>query len=122
GPGARRSIPASDIVDRLDAVQAALDPSTEPLAAARAAAGALEALDRLLRSTDGVAALVRDPSVGTRIEATGTVVGAWLAATESSLDDLNRTDGSLEELNAALIRLKDAAWAVSRDRVPTAAG
>ena len=122
GPGARRTIPASEILDRLDAVQASLDPSAEPLAAASSAADALEALDRFLRTTDGVAALVRDPSIGTRIEASGAAIGGWIATTESSLDDLSRTDGSLEELNAALLRLKDAAWALTRDRVPTAAG
>ncbi|MGV3760400.1 MAG: SIS domain-containing protein, partial [Actinomycetota bacterium] len=44
-----------------------------------------------------------------------------VAATEGSLDDLSRSDGSLEELNAAILRLKDAAWALTRDRVPTAA-
>ncbi len=121
GPGARRAIPASEIVDRLDAIQARLDPSADPRAVAAAAAEALEALDRLLRATDGVAALVRDPSLGTRIEAAGSVVAGWVAATEGSLDDLSRSDGSLEELNAAILRLKDAAWALTRDRVPTAA-
>jgi glutamine---fructose-6-phosphate transaminase (isomerizing) len=122
GPGARRSIPAPEIVGRLDAVQAALDPSQAPLASATAAAEVLEALDRLLRSTDGVAALVRDPSIGTRIEATGRVVDGWVASAEASLDGLGAADGSLEAVNAALIRLKDATWAVARDRVPTAAG
>lgn len=121
GPGARRTIPTSAIVERLDAVHAALE-SSEPLAAASAAAGALEDLDGLLRTTDGVATLVRHRSVSTRVEATGTVVASWVAARESSLDDLSRADGSLEELNAALVRLKDAAWALTRDRVPTAAG
>ncbi|MGV3760289.1 MAG: hypothetical protein ACO1PW_12245, partial [Actinomycetota bacterium] len=68
GPGARRAIPASEIVDRLDATQARLDPSADPRAVAAAAAEALEALDRLLRATDGVPALVRDPWLATRTE------------------------------------------------------
>jgi hypothetical protein len=59
GPGSRRSIPASDVLERLDALQGHFAPGGVALSAAEAAAALLEELDRLLRSTDGVALLVR---------------------------------------------------------------
>jgi glucosamine--fructose-6-phosphate aminotransferase (isomerizing) len=121
GPGARRPIPAAEILDRLDALQGELRTGAEPGAAATGAASVLEELDALLRSTDGVAVLVREGSLATRIGAACGAVGAWVAATEASLDDDGSGGSSVEALNAALLRLKDAAWAVERDRLPTAA-
>jgi len=121
GPGARRPIPASEILERLDALQAELAAGADPLGAAAGASAVLEDLDALLRSTDGVAALVRDGSLATRIGAACRTVGAWVSATEATLDDDGTGGSSVEALNAALLRLKDAAWAVERDRVPTAA-
>jgi len=120
GPGARRAIPAPEILDRLDAVQAAIASGQPPRPAATAAAQILEELDRLLRTTDGVAALVRDSALGTRITATCGAVAAWVDEVEAALDDDADAGRELEDLNAAIVRLKDARWAVERDRVPTA--
>jgi len=120
GPGARRPIPAAEILDRLDALQGELGPGADPIAAAIGAASVLEELDAVLRSTDGVALLVRDGSLATRISAACGALGAWVAATEATLDEDGTGGSSVEALNAALLRLKDAAWAVDRDRLPTA--
>ncbi|HJR25743.1 MAG TPA: SIS domain-containing protein, partial [Acidimicrobiales bacterium] len=50
-------------------------------------------------------------------------VGDWVAAAEQRLDRDGGTAGHpLEEANAALLDLKDALWAVERDRLPTADG
>jgi glucosamine--fructose-6-phosphate aminotransferase (isomerizing) len=122
GPGARRDLPPSDVLDRLEAVQRALG-SAVPIEAARAAAAGLEELDELLRSLDGVALLVRDRGIAARLIAVTAAAGDWVAGVEAELDDHGAPDGiSLEEANATLLRLKDALWAVERDRLPTAAG
>ncbi|MEQ1786307.1 MAG: SIS domain-containing protein, partial [Acidimicrobiales bacterium] len=122
GPGARRDLPPSDVLDRLEAVQHAFD-DVDHVAAARAAAGLLEELDALLRGPDGVALLVRDGEVAARTAAVGAAAGDWVAATEAALDAEGAPAGyTLEDANASLLRLKDALWAVVRDRLPTAVG
>jgi glucosamine--fructose-6-phosphate aminotransferase (isomerizing) len=122
GPGARRDLPPADVLDRLEAVQRALEGPV-PIAAARAAAAGLEELDELLRSPDGTALLVRDRSVSARVVAVTAAAGDWVTGVEAELDAHGAPEGaSLEEANATLLRLKDALWAVERDRLPTAAG
>lgn len=120
GPGARRDLPPSDVLDRLEAVQGAL-AGLDAVDAARAAAELLEDLDELLRTPDGVALLVRGREVATRTGAVGAAVGDWVAALEEGLDAQGAPGGhTLEDANATLLRLKDALWAVVRDRLPTA--
>ena len=120
GPGERRTLPPSDVLDCLDDVQRHLADPAGVAAAARQAAAHLEGLDALLRSTDGVALLVRERDLATRVEAAAVVIGDWITAAERILDEDGSSGSSLEEANAALLRLKDARWAVERDRVPTA--
>ena len=120
GPGSRVVLDPADVLDPLSAVQRALD-APDPVAAAEAAADLLEELDARLLTTDGVALLVRDRDVATRAAAVGAAVHDWIEATETKLDAAGAPDGrSLEEANAALLRLKDARWAVMCDRLPTA--
>ena len=120
GPGARRELPASEVLAPLEAVREALTGHDVVLAAG-AAAGHLEALDQLLRTLDGVALLVRNRELTTRAGAVGAAVGDWVAAVEKRLDvDVAPLGHRLEEVNGALLRLKDARWAVVRDRLPTA--
>ncbi|MEO6317585.1 MAG: SIS domain-containing protein [Acidimicrobiales bacterium] len=120
GPGARRVLPSSEVLDRLDAIQAALS-GRDAVATSVAAADLLEELDELLRTPDGVALLVRDRDLVTRSGAVGAAVGDWVTGLEARLDAEGAPAGhSLEAANAALLRLKDATWAVVRDRLPTA--
>ena len=120
GPGARLDLPPSAVLDRLTAVQDSLD-DVDPIAAADRAAELLEELDGLLRSPDGVALLVRNREVAARTEAVTAVAGDWAASVEGGLDAHGAPEGhSLESANASLLRLKDALWAVARDRLPTA--
>ena len=122
GPGSRVALDPADVLEPLSAVQRALDAS-DSVEAALAAAALLEDLDARLRTTDGVALLVRDRDVATRSAAAGAAVLDWIDATEAELDASGAPAGrSLEEANAALLRLKDARWAVMCDRLPTAAG
>ncbi|MET0727828.1 MAG: SIS domain-containing protein [Acidimicrobiales bacterium] len=122
GPGARRSIPAADVLGRLDAVSRDLTGSPDHPGAVEQAAVGLEQLDQLLRETDGVALLVREPRVSARILAVSATIGEWIAAREVVLDAEGAAgQHPVEAVNAGLLRLKDALWAVERDRVPTAA-
>ncbi len=117
-------------VDRArDLVDAAAGLPAGPELAARLgeAAEGIEAADALLRGTPGVTALVGDRSLAPALDALLTEVGATVAAIETrldrdGLDQPARTDPApLEQVNAALVRLKDAGWAVQRDRLRTAA-
>jgi glucosamine--fructose-6-phosphate aminotransferase (isomerizing) len=120
GPGARRDLPPADLLDRLTAVQRSLD-GTDPVAAAQAASGLLEELDELLRGPDGVALLVRDRELAARTAAVAAAAGDWVTGLEAELDAHGTTGShSLEDANASVLRLKDALWAVARDRLPTA--
>ena len=122
GPGSRVVLDPAEVLDPLSAVQRALQ-APDPVAAADAASALLEELDALLRTTDGVALLVRDRDVTTRAAAIGAAIHDWISATEAMLDaDGPPHDWPLEEANAALLRLKDARWAVMCDRLPTATG
>ena len=120
GPGPRVVVDPSEVLDPLTTVQQAL-LGADLVSAAEAAADLLEQLDALLRTTDGVALLVRDRDVVTRAAAAGAAIEDWIATQEAELDAAGAPAGrSLEEVNAALLRLKDARWAVVRDRLPTA--
>ncbi|MGH2759192.1 MAG: SIS domain-containing protein, partial [Actinomycetota bacterium] len=86
-----------------------------------ACAEAVEAADTLLRGVPGVLCLSGDPSstvlLGTQLDAL--LKGA--ESLESALDaPQTGTDEALERINAGVVRLKDAIWAVRRDRLRTA--
>jgi len=64
---------------------------------------------------------VRDREVAARTAAVTDAAGDWVTGVEAELDDHGAPEGhSLEDANAAVLRLKDALWAVARDRLPTA--
>jgi len=124
GPGARTLLPPDEVLDALVTLTRRLASGDDDVAAtAVAVASGLEALDRRLRDPDGVALLVRDRELTTRVDAAGSSISDWIAGVERRLDDASPGDGGpLETTNAALLRLKDALWAVQRDRVRTALG
>ena len=120
GPGARRLLPDADIVDRLDRVQRCLDGHTDVVATARDSAEALAALDGILRSGDGVARLVRDQAMAALVAAVCRRVGDWVREQDAALDERPGFVDDYEAANAGLLALKDALWAVERDRLSTA--
>ncbi|MCU1497453.1 MAG: glucosamine 6-phosphate synthetase, contains amidotransferase and phosphosugar isomerase domain, partial [Acidimicrobiales bacterium] len=77
-------------------------------------------VDRLLRGTAGVLALLADRALPAAIDAQAAEVAAALADREAALDAEPADPAGLEAINAGVIRLKDALWAVQRDRIPTA--
>ena len=80
----------------------------------------VEEVDRLLRGTPGVRALLGDPSLPVRLDGMLSEAGQALADRERLLDAGASDPVGLESVNAAVIRLKDALWAVQSDRIPTA--
>lgn len=84
-------------------------------------ASSFEATDALLRGTAGVRALLADHKLVEHLAEICQDVQAELGAREAELDAAPLEGAALEAVNAALIRLKDAVWAISRDRLRTAA-
>src|SRR2546423_1181009 len=107
-------------------LQAALDLADGAMALGRdgllATAGHLESVDRALRGVPGVLALARNDELTADIEGRLDSIEADAAAFEQALDagELPVAATDVEAVNAALIRLKDAIWAVRRDRLRTA--
>jgi glucosamine--fructose-6-phosphate aminotransferase (isomerizing) len=122
-PAGARVAPSVDQVtqplrDAIDALASGL-----PLVdACTRAAERLEASDARLRGTDGVCALVHDRRLLADVEGLTAELGDTVQAIEARLDaHPAATDQEpLEAVNAAIVRLKDAVWAIERDRVPTA--
>jgi glucosamine--fructose-6-phosphate aminotransferase (isomerizing) len=110
---------------------AMLDPVPALLAAARtggsaddlAGAGArLAELDTALRGVTGVRALLADRALVAALETRTAAIGAQVADLERTLDAGAIATTDLEEFNAALVRSKDALWAVRHDRLRAAEG
>lgn len=113
-----RPVPGSEqVLAPLDAaVRAASGP--EPLVARLlAAAEATSVADALLKGVPGVTALVRRPELAAAVLARLDALDDVLAQGDAAVD---AEQGDLEALNAALVRLRDAVWAVRRDRLRTA--
>ncbi|MCU1352639.1 MAG: glucosamine 6-phosphate synthetase, contains amidotransferase and phosphosugar isomerase domain [Acidimicrobiales bacterium] len=85
-----------------------------------AVASRVEAVDRLLRGTPGVRSLLADRSLADSVGGILDAVAVAIAEIETELDATALDAGVLEATNAAIVRLKDASWAVQRDRLRTA--
>jgi len=86
------------------------------------AASRLDEADRLLRGTPGVRALLGDAALASNLEAHLGSLADALADLDGRLEDLlaEEPTDEQEEVNAALVRVRDGAWAIGRDRVRTA--
>src|SRR4051794_23794714 len=98
-----RGAPPSDLGSVIDAV-----------------AGRAETVNGLLKGTPGVAALLADRALPASLDGLATEIGAALAEREATLDESPASAAELEVVNAGVIRLKDAIWAIQRDRLRTA--
>ncbi|MEJ7844675.1 MAG: SIS domain-containing protein [Acidimicrobiales bacterium] len=91
-----------------------------------AAATPLEAANALLQGVPGVRCLLGAPAVAAAVDAAVERLWARLAAIDHHLDADIGADGLalgpavVEATNAALIRVRDAAWAIQHDRLRTA--
>jgi glutamine---fructose-6-phosphate transaminase (isomerizing) len=132
-PGARVAPPPDDVAEPLHGAVAALAGGLPLAEACATAARQVEQADAVLRATEGVWALVHDRRLLAEVEGVCATLATTVASIESRLDA--GTDGAaghsagaaggvrdpvgLEAVNAAVIRLKDAVWAVEKDRVRT---
>ncbi|MFN8035049.1 MAG: SIS domain-containing protein [Acidimicrobiia bacterium] len=104
--------------ERIDRVRRSTDLAVAEL---DAAAGELEQVDALLHGVPGVLALLGDRALLLATEERLADVTAAVEAIEHRLDTATGiATGDLESLHAVLIRVKDAAWAIARDRLRTA--
>ncbi len=85
------------------------------------AARHVEAVDAALRGVPGIRALIDDPAGVATLATELERQQALLGAVEAALDVDGAIDADeLERVNAALVRAKDAVWAVARDRLRAA--
>ncbi len=94
----------------------ALEASTE----IRLASAHLGAVDQALRGVPGTLALLVDPIGCASLEEMARLISTHVERLDSILDSGVVDADHLEELNEALIEVKDAQWAVSNDRIDTA--
>jgi len=119
----RRQPPAPDLL------QKTLTEAEQRLAAGRdakdldAAAEALRRLDQELRGVPGLWTLLQHGDLVAQLRPRLAAMQAELTTFERSLDQqgVSETpDATIELRNAALVRIKDALWAVLQDRLPHA--
>ena len=116
-PPTRPTPAPSEVLGALDrAVGVATGPGPLVDRLLGAAAAASEA-DGLLKGLPGVLALVRGPELVPAILARLDVLDGTIAAGDAAVD---AEPGDVEALNAALVKLRDAVWAIRRDRLRTA--
>ncbi len=111
--------PSSRPVPRGAEILAGLDRALSVRSDITAAAQQVAIVDRLLRGTSGVRALIGAPELVLGIHARLDQLDAVIEAEDHRLETVVGTD--LEIGNAALIALRDAVWAVRKDRIRTAA-
>ncbi len=96
------------------------DTAAEPLITI---AERLETADTLLRGAPGARLLIADRSLATAIAADMRDLTWRLDVLEAELDERATVDSvDLEAVNATLIRVRDAAWSIERDRLRAAEG
>ncbi len=87
------------------------------------AARSVQSADLLFRGVPGVRALIETAGLAARVSNLIDGIDLQVAAFEGALDqDTAITGSELERVNASLIDLKDAVWAVRRDRLRAAEG
>ena len=120
-PAGRTTPDPGALLGALDEAGRALD-GADVVAGVLAAAAGVELVDRALRGVPGVRALLSDPAASDGIAARIDAIEGAFRRFETSADEggLGLSGAGLEAFNAAIVRLKDATWAVSRDRLRTA--
>ena len=97
--------------------------AAEPALALTDAGQLLRTADAALRGVDGVSLLVAGDGLAVEVAAMSAALWDTVTTIEARLDEgaMAVADGDLERLNAAIISVKDAVWAIERDRLRTAA-
>jgi glucosamine--fructose-6-phosphate aminotransferase (isomerizing) len=111
---------ASTLLEAMGAAAANVAPTADSL---RAAAAQLQSVNEALGGVPGVQALLGNPGLSDRLAAAAAEIDQRVAHVERELDEgAHRLSGrELEAVNAAVVMVKDATWAIGRDRLRTAA-
>src|SRR5690348_1361296 len=118
-PDGRAEPAPQAVLGALDAaVAVALPPSAGPAAVSAVAAHVAEA-DHMLRGVPGVTVLATRPELRAAVLARLDVLDERAAAVERHLESLD-DPAEVETGNAAVVALRDALWAVRRDRLRAA--
>src|SRR5829696_4474621 len=118
-PDGRQDPAPDDILAALDAArEVSLPPAAAPDMVSRVA-GHVGVADRLLRGVAGVSVLATRPELRAAVIARLDVLDARADEVERHLETLD-VPAELEAGNAALVELRDALWAVRRDRLRAA--
>ncbi|HEX2052527.1 MAG TPA: SIS domain-containing protein [Actinomycetota bacterium] len=114
--------PASLLDDLQSALHQLGDKSPGIAARLAAAEEHLDAVDRKLRGTPGLTALLGDPGLGPKLEALTQEIAGELRRIDTGIDSTPETvePDELERVNAASSACKDRVWAVQHDRLGTA--
>lgn len=112
-PGSRQAPSSADILRLLDA-------AVEAGNNLQSTADALMAVDQLLRGDAGIQALAGNLTLAGDIMSRLSVIDARAEEEERRLDALHADTATLDAQAAVLSRVKDAAWAIRRDRLRTA--
>ena len=115
-----RPTPTSAEVEAQLSAVTGVSPALEDETSIVELADRLEALNLLLGGLPGVSALLADANLRPRVAAAMEQVEAVIADYETALDQASFDSSTVEQLNSHLLRAKDAAWAVGRDRIRTA--
>ncbi|MEX0664031.1 MAG: SIS domain-containing protein [Acidimicrobiia bacterium] len=110
------------LVEELEAAAVRLGSWAGDVADLNAAAAAIERVDAALRGVPGVTALLTDRPGAVGIDHHSEALTNLFTASERRLDQDAASLGAadLEAVNAAMLRAKDAVWAVRNDRLRTA--
>ena len=110
---------AAEVTGLLDDALAAITADGLNLADAATAA---ERANELLRGVPGVRALIETAGLADQVDSRAAAIEDAVGSFERAADagELDLSAEALEAFNASLIRVKDAAWAVRRDRLRTA--
>ena len=121
GPDHTQSLSAEDVLTRLATAVETLRSATADVnqisTKTLEAAELLASIDQTLRTVPGVQLLVFDRATALTVEGQLLQAADALAAIDNQLDEL--TD-DLEQVNSSLIAVRDALWAIERDRLRTA--
>ena len=121
-----RLVPApTDVLPLIDGTAQLLEGVTADTASGPLAtiAERLEAADTLLRGAPGARLLIAERAMATTIAGAMRDLTWRLDVLEAELDERATVDSvDLESVNATLIRVRDAAWSIERDRLRAAEG
>lgn len=112
-PGSRAVPTAADILSLLDAAVAAGSNLNQ-------VSDALMAADQLLRGDAGMQCMAANPSLATELVARLDLVDVVADTEEARIDALHTDTSTLDSESARLSRVRDASWAIRRDRLRAA--